>query len=302
MAGRVSGAGDRAGQRRVTRQGLAEQCRWLPAELRARHGLRLFALEHSCCYEALLLDEERGRLFAGAQNHLLSLALDDISQRVRKVMGWDGDTHQLGGPGRIPGLRASSSPPTDLLASPRGVEGGVQLGWQGHHRECRGVPGVPGGVARGAAPALPPCALHAQAECMNFVKILHPYNRTHLYACGTGAFHPVCAFVEAGQHAEVRPRPSTAVAPAATTRLPPILTPLQEPSFKLDPRRTEDGKGKSPYDPRHSAASVLVGKGGPSPAAGCGGVGGAQGSPVTLPSVPARRGALLWGGHRSDGP
>uniref|UniRef100_A0A8D2NHK2 Semaphorin 3B n=1 Tax=Zonotrichia albicollis TaxID=44394 RepID=A0A8D2NHK2_ZONAL len=73
------------------------------------------------------------------------------------------------------------------------------------------------------------------AECMNFVKILHPYNRTHLYACGTGAFHPVCAFIEAGQHAE-------------------------EPVFKLDPHHTEDGKGKSPYDPQHTAASVLVGE------------------------------------------
>lgn len=38
---------------------------------------------------------------------------------------------------------------------------------------------------------------------MNFVKILHAYNRTHLYACGTGAFHPTCAFVEVGQHTEV---------------------------------------------------------------------------------------------------
>lgn len=71
-------------------QSWAEQCRWVPAELRARHGLRLFSLEHSCCYEALLLDEERGRLFVGAQNHLLSLALDDISQRNRKVTGRGG--------------------------------------------------------------------------------------------------------------------------------------------------------------------------------------------------------------------
>lgn len=131
--------------------------------------------------------------------------------------------------------------------------------------------GWPGG---GGVPALPPRALHPQAECMNFVKILHPYNRTHLYACGTGAFHPVCAFVEAGQHAEVGPPPPALLwPPAATTLPPPILTSLQEPSFKLDPRRTEDGKGKSPYDPRHAAASVLVGKGGPSPAPGCGGVG-----------------------------
>uniref|UniRef100_A0A8D0EVG8 Semaphorin 3B n=1 Tax=Strix occidentalis caurina TaxID=311401 RepID=A0A8D0EVG8_STROC len=147
-------------------------------ELRARHGLRLFALERSCCYEALLLDEERGRLFAGAQNHLLSLALDDISQRDRKIY-W-----------------------------PAPVEWREECNWAGKD---------------------------ITAECMNFVKILHPYNRTHLYACGTGAFHPVCAFVEAGQHAE-------------------------EPIFKLDPRRAEDGKGKSPYDPRHAAASILVGE------------------------------------------
>lgn len=48
------------------------------------------------------------------------------------------------------------------------------------------------------------CPLVLQAECMNFIKILHLYNRTHLYACGTGAFHPTCAFVEVGQRMEVR--------------------------------------------------------------------------------------------------
>lgn len=74
-----------------------------PTELRARHGLRLFTLERSCCYEALLLDEERGRLFAGAQNNLLSLALDDISQRDRKVTR--GETHMPAmGPRCTPGL------------------------------------------------------------------------------------------------------------------------------------------------------------------------------------------------------
>lgn len=30
--------------------------------------------------------------------------------------------------------------------------------------------------------------------------------------------------------------------------------------FRIDPSKVEDGKGKSPYDPRHNAASVLVGK------------------------------------------
>lgn len=34
----------------------------------------------------------------------------------------------------------------------------------------------------------------------------------------------------------------------------------QDHVFRIDPSKVEDGKGKSPYDPRHNAASVLVGK------------------------------------------
>nr|XP_013810971.1 PREDICTED: semaphorin-3B isoform X1 [Apteryx mantelli mantelli] len=147
-------------------------------ELRARHGLRVYELERSCCYDVLLLDEERGRLFVGAKNHLMSLSLNNISQKDRKIY-W-----------------------------PAPVEWREECNWAGKD---------------------------INTECMNFVKILHSYNRTHLYACGTGAFHPTCAFVEVGQHTE-------------------------DSVFKLDLRRAEDGKGKSPYDPQHAAASVLVGE------------------------------------------
>lgn len=35
---------------------------------------------------------------------------------------------------------------------------------------------------------------------------------------------------------------------------------VQDHVFRIDPSKVEDGKGKSPYDPRHNAASVLVGK------------------------------------------
>ncbi|NWJ04569.1 SEM3B protein, partial [Crypturellus undulatus] len=147
-------------------------------ELRARHGLRLYHLERSCCYDVLLPDEERGRLFVGAKNHLVSLSLDNISQQDRKIY-W-----------------------------PAPVEWREECNWAGKD---------------------------INTECMNFVKILHSYNRTHLYACGTGAFHPTCAFVEVGQHTE-------------------------DSVFKLDLQHSEDGKGKSPYDPRHAAASVLVGE------------------------------------------
>lgn len=56
-----------------------------PTELQAQHGLRTFRLARTCCYEALLVDEERGRLFVGAENHVASLSLDNISKRAKKV-------------------------------------------------------------------------------------------------------------------------------------------------------------------------------------------------------------------------
>ena len=33
--------------------------------------------------------------------------------------------------------------------------------------------------------------------------MLQPLNQTHLYVCGTGAFHPVCGFLEVGRRPEV---------------------------------------------------------------------------------------------------
>nr|XP_056712752.1 semaphorin-3B [Euleptes europaea] len=147
-------------------------------DLRMRHGLRTYELDRSCCYDSLLLDEERGRLFVGGKNYLASLSLDNISKQDKKIY-W-----------------------------PALVEWREECNWAGKD---------------------------INAECMNFIKILHLYNRTHLYACGTGAYHPICGFVEVGQRAE-------------------------DPVFKLDLKKVEDGKGKSPYDPRHMAASVLIGE------------------------------------------
>lgn len=54
-------------------------------ELQQFHGVRRFELERSCCFGALLLDEERGRLFVGAKNFLLSLSLDNIAKQEHKV-------------------------------------------------------------------------------------------------------------------------------------------------------------------------------------------------------------------------
>ncbi|XP_006633623.3 semaphorin-3E [Lepisosteus oculatus] len=69
-------------------------------------------------------------------------------------------------------------------------------------------------------------------ECANFIKILHPYNRTHLLACGTGAFDPVCAFIHMGHRREDR-------------------------LFNLETNHIESGRGRCPFDPNSPCISTL---------------------------------------------
>uniref|UniRef100_A0A8C9TK73 Sema domain, immunoglobulin domain (Ig), short basic domain, secreted, (semaphorin) 3Fa n=1 Tax=Scleropages formosus TaxID=113540 RepID=A0A8C9TK73_SCLFO len=40
-------------------------------------------------------------------------------------------------------------------------------------------------------------------ECGNFIRLIEPWNRTHLYVCGTGAYNPVCTYVNRGRKAQV---------------------------------------------------------------------------------------------------
>ncbi|XP_067861479.1 semaphorin-3E-like [Heptranchias perlo] len=74
----------------------------------------------------------------------------------------------------------------------------------------------------------------SMSECANFIRVLHAYNRSHLLACGTGAFDPGCAFIKVGRWAEDR-------------------------VFKLESQQIEYGRNKCPYDPNKSCASTLVG-------------------------------------------
>ncbi|NXJ51306.1 SEM3D protein, partial [Spizaetus tyrannus] len=37
-----------------------------------------------------------------------------------------------------------------------------------------------------------------QTECANFIRLLQPFNRSHVFACGTGSYQPVCAFIQLG--------------------------------------------------------------------------------------------------------
>ncbi|XP_073184749.1 semaphorin-3D isoform X1 [Lepidochelys kempii] len=73
----------------------------------------------------------------------------------------------------------------------------------------------------------------AQTECANFIRVLQPYNRTHVYVCGTGAFHPICGYIELGVHKE-------------------------EIVFRLDTQNLESGRLKCPFDPHQPFASVMT--------------------------------------------
>lgn len=44
----------------------------------------------------------------------------------------------------------------------------------------------------------------SQTDCGNFVRLLQPFNKTHVYVCGTGAYHPQCTYIDLGHSIEVR--------------------------------------------------------------------------------------------------
>ncbi|KAF6313470.1 semaphorin 3G [Rhinolophus ferrumequinum] len=70
-------------------------------------------------------------------------------------------------------------------------------------------------------------------ECANFVRVLQPHNRTHLLACGTGAFQPTCALVAVGHRGEH--------------------------VLRLEPGSVESGRGRCPHEPSRPFASTFVG-------------------------------------------
>ncbi|KAM9410320.1 semaphorin-3D [Pholidichthys leucotaenia] len=71
-----------------------------------------------------------------------------------------------------------------------------------------------------------------QTECANFVRLLQPFNKTHIYTCGTGAFHPQCTYL----HLEHNP---------------------EELLFRLSPT-VESGRGKCPFNPREPFTARLT--------------------------------------------
>ncbi|XP_051950164.1 sema domain, immunoglobulin domain (Ig), short basic domain, secreted, (semaphorin) 3H isoform X2 [Xyrauchen texanus] len=72
-----------------------------------------------------------------------------------------------------------------------------------------------------------------QMDCANFLRVLEWFNQTHLYACGTGAFNPRCAFIPTSLFHKAENQP-------------------------LRYEDTESGKGKCPYNPHQRTATSIV--------------------------------------------
>ncbi|KAM9754196.1 semaphorin-3E isoform 1-T2 [Menidia menidia] len=71
-----------------------------------------------------------------------------------------------------------------------------------------------------------------KSECANYIKVLQQFNQTHLLACGTGAFNPVCVMVGVGHTS-------------------------QDVMFALEEGSVISGRGRCPYDPNSSCTSTL---------------------------------------------
>uniref|UniRef100_A0A8C8HDH1 Sema domain-containing protein n=1 Tax=Oncorhynchus tshawytscha TaxID=74940 RepID=A0A8C8HDH1_ONCTS len=92
-------------------------------------------------------------------------------------------------------------------------------------------------------------------ECGNFIRLIEPWNRTHLYVCGTGAYNPICTYVNRGR------KPQAAMhlqMPQTGGRASRAAQPNDEYIWHLEPGKVESGKGKCSYDPKLNSVSALI--------------------------------------------
>uniref|UniRef100_A0A671PXI1 Semaphorin-3F-like n=1 Tax=Sinocyclocheilus anshuiensis TaxID=1608454 RepID=A0A671PXI1_9TELE len=100
-------------------------------------------------------------------------------------------------------------------------------------------------------------------ECGNFIRLIEPWNRTHLYVCGTGAYNPICTYVDRGQRAQgmlqdQMPRAGGRTSRAADPSTSPEPYAPKEYIFRLEPGKVDSGKGKCPFDPKLNSVSALI--------------------------------------------
>ncbi|NXD77549.1 SEM3D protein, partial [Halcyon senegalensis] len=77
---------------------------------------------------------------------------------------------------------------------------------------------------------------NVETECANFIRLLQPFNRSHVFACGTGSYQPVCAFIQLGARQKD---------PGA-------------PPMRLVTHSLESGRGRCPYSPQEPFTGLLV--------------------------------------------
>ncbi|XP_005996373.2 semaphorin-3F [Latimeria chalumnae] len=100
-------------------------------------------------------------------------------------------------------------------------------------------------------------------ECGNFIRLIEPWNRTHLYVCGTGAYNPICTYVNRGRKPQVSdltqlPLVGGRASRAADLSTTPAPVDQKEYIFSLEPGTSESGKGKCSYDPKLNSVSALI--------------------------------------------
>uniref|UniRef100_A0A8C5DXW8 Semaphorin-3C n=1 Tax=Gouania willdenowi TaxID=441366 RepID=A0A8C5DXW8_GOUWI len=78
--------------------------------------------------------------------------------------------------------------------------------------------------------------------CGNFIRVVQPFNRTHLFMCGSGAYSPVCAYINRGR------RPQVGVQSTCCH----LKNPDEKKPF------SESGKGRCSFNPRVNTVSVML--------------------------------------------
>ncbi|ETE69573.1 hypothetical protein L345_04622, partial [Ophiophagus hannah] len=166
--------------------------------LRSNSSRLLLNSETDLAFQSLLLDEKRAWLMVGAKDRVILLHLDSPNREPQEVF-WPAPNEQ------VKHCRLAGKNPEAMSQSP-----GADLGGQ---RDAK-----------------------LKTECANFIRFLQRFNHTHVFACGTGSYQPVCAFIQL----------------KAGAKESGIL------AMQLMTHSTESGRGKCPYSPHEHFTGQLI--------------------------------------------
>ncbi|NXS35483.1 SEM3D protein, partial [Pomatostomus ruficeps] len=77
---------------------------------------------------------------------------------------------------------------------------------------------------------------NVETECANFIRLLQPFNQSHVFACSTGSYQPVCAFIQLGARGKG----------------------TGAPRMQLVTHSLESGRGRCPYSPHEPFTGLLI--------------------------------------------